>query len=152
MYSSDPTVGTNTLVLHPDALIDTSPADRRPALVAIMKSMLVSYSHLLNALLAPPPNGPSEGPSDHTRHLEWIRILAQNIMAAANDMRPVQVRHHALHKISRISRCVQGEGEPGAHDETATRITSRGDDSYSLVSVLSPPGNLSSNLGRVQEM
>ena len=53
----------------------------------IMKSMLVSYSHLLNALLAPPYGGPSE----YARHLEWIKILSENIMAAANDMRPVQV-------------------------------------------------------------
>lgn len=27
------------------------------------------------------------------RHVEWITILGQNIMAAANDLRPIQVRH-----------------------------------------------------------
>lgn len=26
------------------------------------------------------------------RHVEWVTILAQNIMAAANDLRPIQVR------------------------------------------------------------
>ena len=54
--------------------------------------MLVSYSKLLNAVLAPPPTTTSQFEPEWKQHLEWINILAQNIMAAANDLRPVQAR------------------------------------------------------------
>ncbi|OBZ76142.1 Mediator of RNA polymerase II transcription subunit 7 [Grifola frondosa] len=66
--------------------------DRRPALRAILRSLLVTYSHLLNALLAPPPTPASAAPPEWQRHVEWITVLAQNVMAAANDLRPVQAR------------------------------------------------------------
>ncbi|KAI0347852.1 hypothetical protein BDW22DRAFT_1365143 [Trametopsis cervina] len=66
--------------------------DRRPALIAVLKSMLVAYSHLLDALLLPPPPPMSMEPPDWHRHIEWIAVLSQNLMAAANDMRPVQAR------------------------------------------------------------
>ncbi|KAI0705342.1 MED7 protein-domain-containing protein [Earliella scabrosa] len=66
--------------------------DRRPALRSILRSMLVSYSKLLNAVLAPPPTTTSQFEPEWKQHLEWINILAQNIMAAANDLRPVQAR------------------------------------------------------------
>ncbi len=68
--------------------------DRRPALLAVLKSMLVTYSHLLDALLLPPPTASSTEPPEWHRHIEWITVLAQNLMAAANDMRPVQVSVH----------------------------------------------------------
>ena len=67
-------------------------ADRRPALRSILRSLLVTYSKLLSSLLAPPPTNSSEGEAEWKQHLEWINILAQNIMAAANDLRPVQAR------------------------------------------------------------
>ncbi|KZT08194.1 uncharacterized protein LAESUDRAFT_724208 [Laetiporus sulphureus 93-53] len=66
--------------------------DRRPALRSILRSMLVTYSHLLDALLAPPPTAPSTGPPEWEQQTEWINVLAQNVMAAANDLRPVQAR------------------------------------------------------------
>jgi mediator of RNA polymerase II transcription subunit 7 len=66
-------------------------SDRRLALLSILKSMLVTYSSFLGALLAPPPITSSAPPEWH-RQVEWITILAQNVMAAANDLRPVQVR------------------------------------------------------------
>lgn len=66
--------------------------DRRPALRSILRSLLVTYSKLLSSLLAPPPTNSSEGEVEWKQHLEWINILAQNIMAAANDLRPVQAR------------------------------------------------------------
>ena len=66
--------------------------DRRPALRSILRSLLVTYSKLLSALLAPPPTSSSEGDAEWKQQLEWINILAQNIMAAANDLRPVQAR------------------------------------------------------------
>ncbi|KAH9960785.1 MED7 protein-domain-containing protein [Lactifluus volemus] len=67
-------------------------ADRRPALLSILKSMLVTYSSFLSALLAPPPSARSTGPPEWERQVEWITTLAQNVMAAANDLRPVQAR------------------------------------------------------------
>ncbi|KAF8274002.1 MED7 protein-domain-containing protein [Lactarius quietus] len=66
-------------------------ADRRPALLYILKSMLVTYSSFLSALLAPPPSTTTTPPEWH-RQVEWITTLAQNVMAAANDLRPVQAR------------------------------------------------------------
>ncbi|KAH7930522.1 hypothetical protein BV22DRAFT_1191136 [Leucogyrophana mollusca] len=66
--------------------------DRRPALLSVLRSVLVAYSHLTDALLAPPPPPSSTTPPEWQRHVEWITILAQNIMAAANDLRPVQAR------------------------------------------------------------
>ncbi|PIL29047.1 hypothetical protein GSI_09095 [Ganoderma sinense ZZ0214-1] len=66
--------------------------DRRPALRSILRSLLVTYSKLLSSLLASPPTSSSEGEAEWKQHLEWINILAQNIMAAANDLRPVQAR------------------------------------------------------------
>ena len=66
--------------------------DRRPALRSILRSILVTYSKLLDSLLAPPPTSSSQLEAEWKQHLEWINILAQNIMAAANDLRPMQAR------------------------------------------------------------
>ena len=52
----------------------------------------MTYSKLLTSLLAPPPTNSFEGEPEWKQHLEWINVLAQNIMAAANDLRPVQAR------------------------------------------------------------
>ncbi|KAG6381014.1 hypothetical protein JVT61DRAFT_5409 [Boletus reticuloceps] len=75
----------------PSALIVISP-DRRPALLSILRSLLVTYSNLTGAILAPPPPPYSTVPPEWQRHVEWITVLAQNLMAAANDLRPVQAR------------------------------------------------------------
>jgi mediator of RNA polymerase II transcription subunit 7 len=64
--------------------------DRRPALRSVLRSLLVTYSALTGSLLAPPPVSP-EVPPEWQRHVEWINVLSQNLMAAANDLRPVQV-------------------------------------------------------------
>jgi len=75
LYPSDPTV------------------DRRPALLAILRSMLVTYSSLLGSLLEPPNTVSTAGlQQEWQRYVEWITILSQNLMAAANDLRPIQAR------------------------------------------------------------
>jgi len=65
--------------------------DRRPALRSVLHSLLVTYSSLLASLLAPPPIS-EDIPPEWRRHVEWITVLSQNLMAAANDLRPVQAR------------------------------------------------------------
>ncbi|KAF7307184.1 Mediator of RNA polymerase II transcription subunit 7 [Mycena indigotica] len=74
LYPTDPTV------------------DRRPALLSILRSLLVTYSSLTKAVLAPPPTQPTTQIPEWQEKVEWITILAQNLMAAANDLRPVQAR------------------------------------------------------------
>lgn len=79
---------------HPSTtllLTSNSRTDRRPALLAILRSMLLTYSRLTGSLLLPPPTTAAATP-EWQRHVEWINVLAQNIMAAANDLRPVQAR------------------------------------------------------------
>ncbi|KAF9477526.1 hypothetical protein BDN70DRAFT_810548 [Pholiota conissans] len=65
--------------------------DRRPALRSVLRSLLITYSSLMGSLLSPPPMSP-EVPPEWRRHVEWITVLSQNLMAAANDLRPVQAR------------------------------------------------------------
>ena len=66
--------------------------DRRPALLAILRSMLVTYSSLLGSLLEPPNTMSTAGlQPEWQRYVEWITVLSQNLMAAANDLRPMQV-------------------------------------------------------------
>jgi len=66
--------------------------DRRPALLSILHSLLATYSSLTASVLAPPLNPALTANPEWQRHLEWITVMAQNIMAAANDLRPVQAR------------------------------------------------------------
>ncbi|KLO20730.1 hypothetical protein SCHPADRAFT_897990 [Schizopora paradoxa] len=68
--------------------------DRRPALLSILRSLLSSYSSLLKSLLAPPPSAVSNEPPEWQGHVEWMTVMAQNIMSAANDLRPVQARYN----------------------------------------------------------
>ena len=62
--------------------------------------MLVTYSALMGSMLVPPPIDPTV-PPEWQRHVEWMTVLSQNLMAAANDLRPVQVRlfFKRLHQI-----------------------------------------------------
>ncbi|KAH0838154.1 mediator complex, subunit Med7 [Lanmaoa asiatica] len=92
LYPADPSTGESEAQHHiPRALIIIS-LDRRPALLSILRSLLVTYSNLTGAILAPPPPPHSTAPPEWQRHVEWITVLAQNLMAAANDLRPVQAR------------------------------------------------------------
>ncbi|KAH9921807.1 uncharacterized protein B0H18DRAFT_1020293 [Fomitopsis serialis] len=51
--------------------------DRRPALSNILRSMLVTYSQLLDALLAPPPTASSATPPEWQKQVEWVTVLAR---------------------------------------------------------------------------
>ena len=90
LYPADPSAGESQANTTPRALIVISP-DRRPALLSILRSLLVTYSNLTGAILAPPPPPYSTDPPEWQRLVEWVTVLAQNLMAAANDLRPVQV-------------------------------------------------------------
>lgn len=80
--------------MQPHSLLSlTCPLDRRPALLSVLRSLLVTFSALTASLLAPPPSASSTAPPEWQRHVEWITVMSQNIMAAANDLRPVQVRY-----------------------------------------------------------
>jgi mediator of RNA polymerase II transcription subunit 7 len=72
-------------------LIYILPPDRRPALQAVLRTVLHTYTSFLSSILQPPPSQTSDVPPDWQRLVEWMRIMAQNIMGAANDLRPVQV-------------------------------------------------------------
>ncbi|KAF8579027.1 hypothetical protein K439DRAFT_1648606 [Ramaria rubella] len=67
-------------------------ADRRPALQAVLRTLLHTYSSFLSSILVPPPSHMSDLPPDWQRLVEWMRVMGQNIMGAANDLRPVQAR------------------------------------------------------------
>ena len=55
--------------------------------------MLVTYSSRLGSLLEPPNTVPTANlQPEWQRYVEWITVLSQNLMAAANDLRPMQVR------------------------------------------------------------
>ncbi|CAK5280313.1 unnamed protein product [Mycena citricolor] len=66
--------------------------DRRPALLSILRSLLVTYSSLTASMLAPPQTMAASGPPEWEGNVEWVTVLGQNLMAAANDLRPVQAR------------------------------------------------------------
>ncbi len=45
----------------------------------------------MSSLLLPPPSLAQGVPPEWQRHVDWISVLTTNLMAAANDLRPVQV-------------------------------------------------------------
>ncbi|KAJ8702351.1 hypothetical protein PTI98_001072 [Pleurotus ostreatus] len=65
--------------------------DRRPALRSALRSLLVTYSAMTKSLLAPAPIN-TDVPPEWGRHAEWIDVMAQNMMFAANELRPIQAR------------------------------------------------------------
>lgn len=95
LYPEDPTVGMFTVTSIPCVNL-RSLSDRRPALQAVLRTLLHTYSSFLSSILAPPPSQTSDVPPDWQRLVEWMRVMGQNIMGAANDLRPVQVCYCAL--------------------------------------------------------
>ncbi|KAL0951461.1 hypothetical protein HGRIS_008149 [Hohenbuehelia grisea] len=63
--------------------------DRRPALLSILRSLLVAYSNLISTALIPPISGGYEA---WNTQADWLTTLAQNLMGAANELRPMQAR------------------------------------------------------------
>ncbi len=60
----------------------------------MLHTILVTYHTLLGTLLVPPPplvQGVAQEP-EWVQHLAWIRVVALNMIAAINELRPVQVR------------------------------------------------------------
>ncbi|KAG8219650.1 hypothetical protein J3R82DRAFT_605 [Butyriboletus roseoflavus] len=92
LYPADPSTGELEVQHHTTRALIIISLDRRPALLSILRSLLVTYSNLTGAILAPPPPPYSTVPPEWQRHVEWITVLAQNLMAVANDLRPVQAR------------------------------------------------------------
>jgi mediator of RNA polymerase II transcription subunit 7 len=73
-------------------------------MLALLKSMLVTYSSLTKSLLSPPPPPPSDpdGAMQYAEwqpHNDWLRILSENLIAAANDLRPLQARVNIEHML-----------------------------------------------------
>lgn len=55
--------------------------------------MLVTYSSLLGSLLEPPnTRSTAHLQPEWQRYVEWITTLSLNLMAAANDLRPMQAQ------------------------------------------------------------
>ena len=82
--------------------------------------MLVTYSSLLGSLLEPP----NTRSTDHLQpewqgYVEWITTLSLNLMAAANDLRPMQVcpPRVQLSKMSSPDSLFSGSGKPGNDDD-----------------------------------
>ena len=104
------------------------PLDRRPALQAVLRTLLHTYSSFLSSILVPPPSQTSDVPPDWQRLVEWMRVMGQNIMGAANDLRPVQVSwkiHHLFLLLTLL--CYAGEKQLRDYDESSTRTTERRD-------------------------
>ncbi|KAL1670840.1 MED7 protein-domain-containing protein [Schizophyllum commune] len=72
---------------------DDPSEDRRPAMLSILRSLLVQYSRLTKAVTIPPPRDlPPGAPSESQEMISWMKVLTQNLMATANELRPVQAR------------------------------------------------------------
>ncbi|KAF8341294.1 MED7 protein-domain-containing protein [Cantharellus anzutake] len=64
--------------------------DHREDLHKMLRTILVTYHRLVGALLIPPH--PVAQEPEWVQHMEWIRIVTLNMVAAVNELRPVQAR------------------------------------------------------------
>lgn len=86
--------------------------DRKASLQSLLRTLIVSYTQLLDALLAPPPSlahpqpplpDGRPPPSDSERLTEHMRLIAINMHYLINELRPVQVCHHHLARSTRLT-------------------------------------------------
>ncbi|BGP35302.1 hypothetical protein JCM10296v2_007137 [Rhodotorula toruloides] len=76
-------------------------ADRKQSLQTLLRALLLTYTQLLDCLLAPPPSlahplpplpDGRPAPSDPERLTEHMRLIAINMHYLVNELRPVQAR------------------------------------------------------------
>ncbi|GAA5923088.1 hypothetical protein JCM3775_007433 [Rhodotorula graminis] len=69
-------------------------ADRKTSLQSLLRTLLISYTQLLDALLTPPPSlaHPQPPRSDIERLTEHMQLVAVNMHYLVNELRPVQAR------------------------------------------------------------
>lgn len=77
------------------------PADRKVSLQTLLRTLILTYTQLLDALLAPPPSlaypeptlpDGRPAPTDPERLTEHMRLICFNMHYLVNELRPVQVR------------------------------------------------------------
>ncbi|KAF9503898.1 hypothetical protein BS47DRAFT_1386358 [Hydnum rufescens UP504] len=68
--------------------------DHRPALQKLLQTLLLEYHSLVGALLIPPPPMLPDVPQEPlwAKHIDWIGLVALNMVAAVNELRPIQAR------------------------------------------------------------
>ncbi|GAA6039364.1 hypothetical protein JCM8097_002817 [Rhodosporidiobolus ruineniae] len=69
--------------------------DRKLSLQTLLRTLLLTYTQLLDALLTPPPSlahPRPPGPTDPERLTEHLRLIAINMHYLVNELRPVQAR------------------------------------------------------------
>ncbi|KAF9514201.1 hypothetical protein BS47DRAFT_1343289, partial [Hydnum rufescens UP504] len=68
--------------------------DHRPALQKLLQTLLLEYHSLVGALLIPPPPILPDVPQEPlwAKHIDWIGLVALNMVAAVNELRPIQAR------------------------------------------------------------
>ncbi|TNY19331.1 mediator of RNA polymerase II transcription subunit 7 [Rhodotorula diobovata] len=69
-------------------------ADRKTSLQSLLRTLIITYTQLLDALLTPPPSlaHPQPPRSDVERLTEHMRLVAINMHYLVNELRPVQAR------------------------------------------------------------
>lgn len=72
--------------------------DRKTSLQSLLRTLLISYTQLLDALLTPPPSlaHPQPPRADVERLTEHMQLVAVNMHYLVNELRPVQVRGSSL--------------------------------------------------------
>lgn len=79
-------------------IVPAHDTDRKTSLQSLLRTLIITYTQLLDALLTPPPSlaHPQPPRSDVERLTEHMRLVAINMHYLVNELRPVQVRALAL--------------------------------------------------------